>query len=71
MCSALTQIGIEHELSYLVGMVVTIWLNINELISILENVAKITGTKAPAMLVKLLERLKDGVENRSDDNGKH
>lgn len=71
MCSALTQIGVEHQLSYMIGMVVTIWLNINELISILENVAKITGTKAPAMLVKLLERLKDGVESRSDDNGKH
>ena len=70
--SALEQIGVEHHLSYMVGMVVTIWLNINELISILENVAKITGKNSPSMLLKLLERLKDGVEHRSDDeDGKH
>lgn len=67
ICTALCEIGIEYNLSYLIGMTVTIWLILNELISILENTAKITGKNAPDILLKLLDKLKNTVE-KSDNN---
>lgn len=64
--TGLAQAGIHIALSYLVGMIVTIWLIINEMISILENTAKISGKSAPPMLKKILAKLKNTVEERSD-----
>lgn len=62
----LAQAGIHINLSYFVGMIVTVWLMINEMISILENTAKISGKSAPPMLQKILGRLKNTVEEKSD-----
>ena len=62
----MAQAGIHIALSYFVGMIVTIWLIINEMISILENTSKISGKSAPPMLQKLLAKLKNTVEERSD-----
>lgn len=63
--SALSQIGIDIGLGYCVGMVITIWLIINELISILENLAEI-GVPLPSFMIKLINRLKNTVENKAD-----
>lgn len=64
--SALAQIGVDIGLGYCVGMVITIWLIINELISILENLAEI-GVPLPNFLMKLIEKLKVTVESKTDD----
>lgn len=61
--SALSQIGVNIELGYCVGMVIVIWLIINELISILENLAEI-GVPLPTFITKLIERLKNTVESK-------
>ena len=52
--------------AYYIALVLTIWLIINELISILENLAKI-GVPLPDFLMKLLERLKLTIEKRPPD----
>lgn len=64
--SAMSQIGVEITLGYCVGMVITIWLIINELISILENLAEI-GVPLPVFITKLINRLKNTIENKTDD----
>lgn len=64
--SALSQIGVEIALGYCVGMIITIWLIINELISILENLAEI-GVPLPAFITKLIDRLKNTIESKADD----
>ena len=63
--SALAQLGVSIELGYCVGMVIVIWLIINELISILENLAEI-GVPLPTFITKLIERLKNTVESKSE-----
>lgn len=62
--SALAQLGVSIELGYCVGMVIVIWLIINELISILENLAEI-GVPLPAFITKLIARLKNTVESKA------
>ncbi len=57
--SALSQIGINIDLGYLI----VIWLIINELISILENLAEI-GVPLPTFITKLIKRLKNTVESK-------
>ena len=64
--SALLQIGVEIALGYCVGMIITIWLIINELISILENLAEI-GVPLPTFITKLINRLKSTIESKADD----
>lgn len=49
-----------------VALIVTIWLILNELISILENLAVI-GIPLPKMLKKLVSKLKATVEKESED----
>lgn len=62
---ALMLLGTDIKLSYYIGLVVTIWFIINELISILENLAEI-GTPIPAFLTKIIKRLKVTVEKKTD-----
>lgn len=62
---ALMLLGTDIKLSYYIGLVVTIWFIINELISILENLAEI-GTPIPKFLTKIIKRLKVTVENKTD-----
>ena len=61
----LTQAGIEVQFSFLIAAMVIIWLIVNELISILENVAAMGGP-VPAFLSKLLARLKNVVEKKAE-----
>ena len=62
----MVQVGIEIDVSFCFGLIVTIWFIINELISILENLAKI-GVPLPAFFTKLIHKLKVAVENKSED----
>ena len=66
--SGMAQAGIEMNLSYFVGMIVTVWLIINEMISVLENTAKISGKTAPSFLQNILKRLKNSVEEKENDD---
>lgn len=54
----------EWAPEFLVASVVIVWLIINELLSILENVAAI-GAPVPVFLRKLIERLKTGTETKA------
>lgn len=61
----LLQIGSENNFTLSFGLLVSIWLIINELISILENLSKI-GVPMPSFLMKLVKRLKNTVESEAD-----
>ena len=56
------EFGLNLEGTYFVGLVVIIWLIINECISILENTAEM-GVPQPPFIQKLLERLKRHTED--------
>lgn len=63
--SAFVQAGIDLHIEMFCGLLVAIWLIINELISILENLAVI-GVPGFPKLSKLLQRLKTVVEKDED-----
>lgn len=48
------------------GLLVTIWLIINEIISILENLSRI-GVPMPAFLIKVVQKLKITVDKESEE----
>ena len=62
----LTQVGVEVSFQFLMATMVIVWLIINELISILENVAALGGP-VPGFLRKLLTRLKATVETKAGE----
>ena len=62
---ALVQAGIDLHIELFCGLLVAIWLIINELISILENLAAI-GVPGFPRLTKLLERLKNTVSKEEE-----
>lgn len=61
----LEQLGASFEVKMLFGLVVTVWLIINELLSILENLSRM-GVPVPKMLTKITGRLKLAVENKGE-----
>lgn len=63
ICAGLASVGIDY--SYCFGLIVAVWLIINELISILENLSEL-GTPIPPFLVKIVHRLKDSVDSKTD-----
>ena len=69
----LASVGVEFKAEFLIAVIVIVWLVINELISILENVAALGGP-VPEFLRKLIQRLKVNVEQKTaqledgDDN---
>jgi toxin secretion/phage lysis holin len=69
LASVLQKVGITVEINYLFGVIVSIWLIINELISILENLATI-GVPMPAFLTAIVRKLKVAVENNADEKKK-
>ena len=52
-----------------VGLIVTSWLIINEMISILENLSRI-GVPMPAFLIKIVGKLKSTVDKDGEQNEK-
>lgn len=67
--SALVQIGVNIQINYCFGMIITIWLIINELISILENLGEL-NIPLPKFLVDMIKSLKNKVEDKAEE-GKH
>lgn len=65
ICSGLATAGFDFGVTYCCGLIVTIWLIINELISILENLSEL-GTPIPKFLVNIVRRLKNTVESKTD-----
>lgn len=63
--TAAGQIGVDFGGFYFFGLLVTIWLILNECISILENISEI-GVPLPAFLLKLIEKLKKTVEDTGE-----
>lgn len=68
--SGLSQAGINMDNSVFFGVLVTIWLIINELISILENLENI-GVPMPTFLIKIVKRLKITAENVGESEDKN
>ena len=67
--SGMKQIGVDVNYTIFFGVLVTVWLVINELISILENLRNI-GVPLPMLLLSIVKRLKVSTENRveSEEN---
>ena len=63
--SALVKIGIDLQINYCFGMIITIWLIINELISILENLGEL-NVPLPSFLVNIIKTLKSKVEEQAE-----
>ena len=63
--TAAEKIGVDFGGFYFFGLLVTIWLILNECIYILENISKI-GVPLPAFLLKLIEKLKKTVEETGE-----
>ena len=61
-----TNLNIPIVLPYIVGCVVAIWLVLNEIISILENLNDI-GVPMPPFLMPLVQRLKVQVEKKTEE----
>lgn len=64
--SALLKIGIDLQINYCFGMIITIWLIINELISILENLGEL-NVPLPSFLVNIIKTLKSKVEEQAEN----
>ncbi|MBR1750855.1 MAG: phage holin family protein [Ruminococcus sp.] len=63
--SGLTKIGIKLEFSFCFGLIVCIWLIINELISILENLTALE-VPMPGFLKAFVKHLKVTVETKGE-----
>lgn len=61
----MAQVGVHINIEFLVAAIVIVWLIINELISILENVAAI-GAPVPEFLLKLIRKLKNVTEKQAE-----
>lgn len=69
ICCGLQQINVDIKYTVFFAVLVAVWLIINELISVLENLAKM-GVPIPNFLKKLIDRLKNTVDEseREDKN---
>lgn len=65
---AAAKVGIDAGTFYVFGLLVTVWIIINECISILENVDKL-GVDVPPFLKKVIEKLKSSTETRGNNAG--
>lgn len=61
ICCGLQQINVDIKYSVFFAVLVAVWLIINELISVLENLAKM-GVPIPNFLKKIIDRLKNTVD---------
>lgn len=63
--SGLRQVGISLDFGFCFGLIVTIWLIVNELISILENLDALK-VPMPKFLKNVVKHLKNAVEVKGD-----
>ena len=64
--TGLTATAAPVEYNAYLGLLVTVWLTINEMISILENLKKL-GVPLPEFLIKIIRRLKHSFDNDKED----
>lgn len=64
--SGLRQVGVTLDFGFCFGLIVVIWLIINELISILENLEALK-VPMPTFLVNIIKHLKQSVETKGDN----
>ena len=64
--TAAGQLGVDFGGFFFFGLLVTIWLVLNECISILENISEL-GVPLPPFLVSLIQKLKKTTETRGED----
>lgn len=62
----LQQINVDLHYSVFFAVLVTVWLIINELISVLENLSRM-GVPIPNFLKKIIDRLKNTVDEKGDN----
>ena len=67
--SGLRQVGVALDYTIFFGVLVTVWLIINELISILENLEGV-GVPLPKFLVTIVKRLKITTEKVAESEDK-
>ena len=67
--SGLRQVGVTLDYTIFFGVLVTVWLIINELISILENLESV-GVPLPKFLVAIVKRLKITTEKVAESEDK-
>lgn len=63
--SAAAKINLPVHETYFLGLLVIVWLIINECISVLENVTKM-GAPVPPFIIKIMQHLKAKTEGSSD-----
>ena len=63
----LQQINVDFHYSVFFAVLVAVWLIINELISVLENLSRI-GVPIPNFMKKLIDRIKTTVDEREEKN---
>ena len=63
-------VGVDMGYTFFFGVLVAVWLIINELISILENLESI-GVPMPTFLIKIVKRLKITAENVGESEDKN
>lgn len=64
ICYGLSAVGLSYDVTYYFGLLVTVWLILNELLSILEN-CTIIGIPIPGFMQPIAKRLKIMVEEGS------
>ena len=64
--SALVHVGIKIQINYCFALIITIWLIVNELISILENLGEL-DVPIPDFLRRSIHKIKDGVESKTKE----
>lgn len=62
--AGVAQLHLDFKFDFLFAIIVIVWLILNELISILENVASI-GAPVPKWLTKIITKLKDHTEEKA------
>ncbi|WP_028509617.1 phage holin family protein [Ruminococcus sp. NK3A76] len=65
--SGLKGVGVSFDGSYYFGLIVTIWLIINECISILENLGEL-GVPLPTFLIKGIKKLQKNIEDKGGND---
>lgn len=65
--SGLAHIGVGFDNSYYFGLIVTIWLIINECISILENLGEL-GVPMPGFLLKGIKKLQKQIDDKGGND---
>ena len=67
ICCGLQQINVDIKYSVFFAVLVAVWLIINELISVLENLSRI-GVPIPNFLKKIINKLKMTVDKGDDQS---